>query len=393
MNTRVVHATVFVLALAAFGSGISQRIIDPLLPQLAVEFGVSLGSAAWTITSFTIGYAACQLLFGPIGDRYGKYRVIVWGCAASAAAAAVCALAVTLPQLMIARAISGGMTAAIYPLAMAWIGDAIPYAERQPVLARLLIGVILGAAAAQLLGGLSADLLGRRVPFLLIALLFGVSAVALWRMSRSLPATALAGSETNDHAIHRMWREFVHVVHEPHARLVLFTVMCEGAAVFGAFAFFATHLHLELDITLTLAGTVVMLFGLGGFLFALGSRTLIARLGEAGMVRLGAACMAVSLACIAFVPHITVAAIACLVMGFGFYMHHNTLQTHATQMAPQRRGAAVAAFALCYFIGQSLGVAVAGEFVSHSGIGLVFLACAVAIALLAAYFVRGMRRA
>ena len=51
---------------------------------------------------------------------------------------------------------------------------------------------------------------------------------------------------------------------------------------------------------------------------------------------------------------------ACAVMGLGFYMMHNTLQTNATQMAPERRGTAVAAFACCFFLGQSVGVGAAG---------------------------------
>ena len=51
---------------------------------------------------------------------------------------------------------------------------------------------------------------------------------------------------------------------------------------------------------------------------------------------------------------------ACALMGLGFYMMHNTLQTHATQMAPERRGAAVSSFAACFFLGQSAGVGVAG---------------------------------
>ena len=64
------------LSLAAFGSGISQRVTDPLLPRFAAEFGVSLGAASWTVTIFTISHGVSQLFFGPLGDRFGKYRVI-----------------------------------------------------------------------------------------------------------------------------------------------------------------------------------------------------------------------------------------------------------------------------------------------------------------------------
>ena len=55
-------------------------------------------------------------------------------------------------------------------------------------------------------------------------------------------------------------------------------------------------------------------------------------------------------------------------------MMHNTLQTHATQMAPERRGAAVASFAACFFLGQSLGVGLAGLLVGTVGTGAVLAA-------------------
>jgi predicted MFS family arabinose efflux permease len=389
---RAIANAVLVLSLAAFGSGLSQRIVDPLLPRLADEFVIPLGAASWAITSFTVGYAFCQLLFGPIGDRYGKYLVIAWGCAASAVASLACALAATLPQLLVARAFAGGMTAAIIPLAMAWIGDVIPYERRQPVLARFLIGTILGASAGQLLGGLSADHFGRHVPFAVIALLFAASATLMFGTRRFLPEQAQGGEPIAGHALQRMWREFARVLGERHARVVLRTVFLEGAAVFGAFAFFAAHVHRELDVSLTAAGLIVMLFGFGGFVFAVRSRQLVGRLGEAGLVRWGVSLMCASLCAIAFVPVVALVAPACLAMGTGFYMFHNTLQTHATQMAPERRGAAVAAFALCFFLGQSVGVATAGALVGRLGTRAVLLLAATGIALLGASFIRELRR-
>lgn len=392
MRDRAISNAVLFLSLAAFSGGISQRIVDPLLPRLADEFAVSLGSASWAITSFTIGYAVCQLLFGPIGDRYGKYGVVAWGCVASAVAAAFCAFAATLPQLLLARGIAGGMTAAIVPLTMAWIGDVVPYEERQPVLARLLVGMILGSSVAQLMGGLSADHFGRRVPFIVIAVLFAASAALLLSTRRLLPAQAVVGQRTEGHALQRMWREFALVVAERHARMVLLTVFLEGATIFGAFAFFAAHLHRELDLSLTTAGTVVMFFGIGGLLFAFGSRKLIGKLGEAGMVRFSAVVMAASLCVIALVPSVALVVLACLTVGVGFYMFHNTLQTHATQMAPQRRGTAVAAFALCFFLGQSVGVSTAGWLIGHFGSRAVMLIAAIAVLMVTTIFYRSMQR-
>ena len=72
------------LSLAAFGSGMSLRVMDAMLPRLAAEFQLTLGAAALVITVFAVAYGLAQLLFGPLGDRFGKYRVVALGCMACA---------------------------------------------------------------------------------------------------------------------------------------------------------------------------------------------------------------------------------------------------------------------------------------------------------------------
>ncbi|MEP7297488.1 MAG: MFS transporter, partial [Burkholderiales bacterium] len=159
------RAAVLVLSLAAFGSGISLRLTDAMLPLFAREFGITLGRAAGAITTFSIAYGLSQLFFGPLGDRFGKYRVIAWACAACALTASLCGLAQGFAQLEIARLIAGATAAAVIPLSMAWIGDVVPYDKRQPVLARFLIGQILGLSTGVFVGGFAADHQSWRMPF------------------------------------------------------------------------------------------------------------------------------------------------------------------------------------------------------------------------------------
>ena len=58
---------------------------------------------------------------------------------------------------------------------------------------------------------------------------------------------------------------------------------------------------------------------------------------------------------------------AIALIGLGFYMLHNTLQTNATQMAPEARGLAVSLFAFALFTGQSVGVALAAPVMDRYG--------------------------
>jgi predicted MFS family arabinose efflux permease len=345
------------LALAAFASATSLRVTDPLLPRLASEFAVSLGEASYVITFFSVAYGISQLFFGPVGDRFGKYLVIAWACVACMFTAALCVLAPNLHVLLLARLLAGATAAAIIPLSMAWIGDIVPYERRQPVLARFLIGQILGVAAGQLIGGLSAEHGSWRWPFLGLAAAFALLSAVLFRVYRTLPVAARAVRYQPGAPIVRMIGEFRDVLERRWARVVLTSVLIEGAFVFGAVAFIASHLHRSYGVPLGRAGALVMLFGIGGFAFAVAAPTLVRRLGEGGLAGWGGVSLFLSLLAIGIAPAWWWAVPGCLLAGMGFYMLHNTLQTNATQMAPERRGVAVSAFSCFFYVGQSVGVA------------------------------------
>jgi predicted MFS family arabinose efflux permease len=386
-------SAVLLLSLAAFASGISLRVTDALLPRLANEFNVSLGAASYVITVFAVAYGVSQLFFGPLGDRFGKYLVVAWACAACAVTATLCALAPNFPLLLVARLLAGGTAAAIIPLSMAWIGDVVPYGERQPVLAHFLIGQILGLSTGVLVGGLAADYFSWRMPFFGVAVLFIAISIALFWLNRRLPDYARAMYKAEGAVLRRTLSEFGRVVATPWARVVLLTVFLEGAFLYGGFAFIASHVHRVYQVSLATAGSLVMLFGFGGFLFAIASKTLVRRLGEIGLSRWGGIFLAASLLAIGIAPVWWWAIPGCFAAGLGFYMLHNTLQINATQMAPERRGAAVSAFASCFFMGQSVGVAIAGILVEHSGTAVVLLLSASGVLLVALGFSRKLAHA
>jgi predicted MFS family arabinose efflux permease len=382
------RGAVLALALAAFASGISLRLTDALLPLFAREFDIPLGRAANAITAFSIAYGLSQLFFGPVGDRFGKYRVIAWACTACALTASLCGLAQGFSQLEIARLLAGATAAAIIPLSMAWIGDVVPYDKRQPVLARFLIGQILGLSAGVFVGGFAADHLSWRVPFFGIGIGFVAISVTLFAIDRQLPAHARPVNRGQGHALRRAVSEFAQVLSRPWARVVLLTVFLEGAFLYGAFAFIATHLHERFGLPLAAAGSTLMLFGFGGLLFAIAATTLVRRLGEVGLTMYGGLLLAASLLAIGIAPAWWWALPGCFVAGLGFYMLHNTLQINATQMAPERRGAAVSAFASCFFMGQAVGVAANGALVAHIGTGAVITGGAAGVLAVALTFSR-----
>jgi MFS family permease len=148
------------------------------------------------------------------------------------------------------------------------------------------------------------------------------------------------------------------------------------------------HLHGAFGLSLGAAGAVTALYGLGGVAWALNARWLIPRLGERGLATGGGALLFLGMGLLAFAGTWAWAAPGCLLGGFGLYMLHSTLQTHATQMAPEARGTAVALFALALFGGQSLGVAAGAFVLDHGSPRIVFGAAMLLLPVLALGFGR-----
>ena len=155
-------------------------VTGPLLPLIADEFGKSIGTAAVIVTAFVLPYGVCQLIFGPIGDRIGKLRVIALTLGGSTIFTIATGFVETLESLAILRFMTGTMLAATVPLSMAYIADEVAYESRQPVMARYIKGLILGHVAGACCGGLWGEFFDWRTVFTTFGVLSAIVSGVLW---------------------------------------------------------------------------------------------------------------------------------------------------------------------------------------------------------------------
>ncbi len=374
--------SIALLSLAAFASAATARVADPLLPQVAEEFGTSIASASVVATGFTLAYGLCQVIYGPVGDRFGKYTLIAAMTLLSALGTGLAALAGDLATLGTLRLLSGATAAAIIPLSMAHIGDIVPYEGRQPVLARFMSGQILGVIAGQAAGGALGEWIGWRGVFLALAAAYVVIGALLWRELRS-PRVAqtrtivsMAGLVAN----------FTALARTPRVRLVVGTVFVEGMLFFGGFTFVGAFVRHVYGLGYTAIGGLLASFGIGALAYTIMAPRVVAALGQRNMVLAGGALLAVAFALFALSPAWWLLPLPIALCGLGFYLFHNTLQTQATQMAPYARGVAVSVFASCFFLGQAAGVALGGPLAEAFGYPPLFLLAGLTLPVLAALF-------
>ena len=372
-----------VLALASFASAANLRVCDPLLPQMAAELGVTIGGAAMVVMSFALAYGVFQILVGPLGDARGKLALVVLGSLWAGAATILSAAMPSLGPLMLVRFLGGAGAAAVIPVAIAWIGDVVPYERRQSVLARFLSGQILGIVFGQAAGGLLGELIGWRATLAVLGLVHLLAGLLLLvemrRLKVGTPTPGPLGWRQVSASASGMARN-------PWARTVLGITFLEGIFMFGAFAYVGAELHQRFGLSLGVVGAMLASFGAGALLYASTAGPLVARFGQPGLVAGGGTLLAAGYAVLGLATSAWLAppAIACI--GLGYYMLHTTLQTNATQMAPEARGLAVSFFAFALFTGQSVGVALAAPIMDRYGGRPIFLATALVIVAIAFYF-------
>jgi predicted MFS family arabinose efflux permease len=372
------------LGLAGFASMASMRIGDPMLVVLGQEFQVSTGEASGVVSVFAVVYGLMQLFYGPLGERFGKLRVVSLAVTACALFSAITALSVNLPMLLLMRGLMGAAAAGIIPLSMAWVGDQVPYERRQETLAKLMSATVIGMMSGLWFGGFAADTLGWRSAFVLLAAMFAWPAFLLWRARQKSPALAAPQPPS----LIASFRLTGQLLGTSRVRLILTVTATEGALVFGALAFMPTHLHQQYGLSVVAAGSVMMLYGVGGLLYSQMARRWLAWLGERGLVRTGAILVTVGLLVLAWGSGVWLGMLACLMTGLGFYMLHNTLQVQATQMAPAARGSAVTLFACSLFFGQSTGVLIMAQSVDMGWLAYAFTCAALGVVGLGAVVYR-----
>jgi predicted MFS family arabinose efflux permease len=358
---------------SAFGAMAAMRACDPMLLTLASEFGRTVGEASHVVSAFAISYGVLQLLYGPLGDRVGKLRVVALASAGCAVAAGLASAAPTLQTLIVCRALMGATAAGIIPLTMAWVGDTVSYEDRQETLARLLGATVGGMIAGQWLGAWITDALGWRYAFGLLTLVF---IAAAWPLLREPAVASEAGPSSGSPAVRTGLANPLTLLRETRVRWVLGVTAVEGALVFGVLAFVPSHLAQQ--------------YGIGGLLYGRLARRGLRALGERGLATAGGATLGLSLLLLSWSGHWLAALPACLFAGMGFYMLHGTLQTQATQMAPARRGAAVALFACALFLGQSIGIVAVSIAADRGALAWAFSAAAAAVILLGGVVGRGV---
>jgi multidrug resistance protein len=169
---------------------LGQGVISPVLPLYARDFGVSAAMVGAAVSVFGLARLLLNLPTGFLSDRLGRRLLMVSGAVTVALGYLLCAVAGNIWHLLAYRFIAGAGSAMFMTAAITLVTDISTPENRGRMLSLYQGSLLAGVSVGPAVGGVTAELLGLRAPFVLVGVLAG--ACALWALRETPPPEALA---------------------------------------------------------------------------------------------------------------------------------------------------------------------------------------------------------
>jgi predicted MFS family arabinose efflux permease len=338
-----------IIALTTFAASLSARALDPVLPHIADEFGVSIATAAGFSAVFAFTFAIIQPVLGAAADMFGKARLMIVCLVLLGLANILGAISTSFPLLFATRILAGIGSGGVFPVALGLTSDLVAPEKRQVAIGRTLAGSMTGNLLGASFSGVIGEFLGWRGVLAVLGLLVIAASVAVAAGFRGAALTHVP--RANLSALRHGYRT---IFSNPNA-LCYAAVFVEGCCVLGLFPYLASFLFELGETSLSIAGIVIAGFALGGLFYTFTVSRFLPQLGVKGMMIVGGSVVGLQLAIIAFGPSWKVQAISLLFMGWGFYTIHGCLQVFASELSVEARATAMSLHSFFFFMGQTVG--------------------------------------
>lgn len=141
---------------------VAMQFIVPAMPSLVGEYATTPAMVQLTLTLFMLGYAAFQIAYGPLSDRFGRKGVLMWATAVFVVGSFLGMVAPNIETLILARVLQSVGAAAAFVLPPAVARDVYGHDGAPKAIGWISISAGLAAGAAPYLGGLVHETVGWR---------------------------------------------------------------------------------------------------------------------------------------------------------------------------------------------------------------------------------------
>ncbi|MGI8472372.1 MFS transporter [Pectobacterium brasiliense] len=348
------------VTLALFSAGLATfallYCVQPLLPVLSQDFGISPATSSLSLSVSTVMLAFGLLFTGPLSDTIGRKNVMVVSLMLAALCTVICAFMTSWNGVLIMRAMMGLSLSGVAAVAMSYLSEEIHPSVLAFSMGLYISGNSIGGMSGRLVSGVLTDYFPWRVAIGTIGVLALIAAITFWRIlpeSRHFrpgslrPKTLLLNSKLH-------WRD---------AGLPL--LFLEGFLLMGAFVTLFNYIGYRLLAPPYLLSQAVV--GLLSVVYLTGSYSspkagaLTARYGRGPVLSVAILLMLAGLGMTALSPLFAIFG-GMMLFTAGFFAAHSVASSWIGQRARRAKGQASSMYLFSYYLGSSLAGTLGGFF-------------------------------
>ncbi|MBN3264169.1 MFS transporter [Pectobacterium brasiliense] len=348
------------VTLALFSAGLATfallYCVQPLLPVLSQDFGISPATSSLSLSVSTVMLAFGLLFTGPLSDNIGRKNVMVVSLMLAAICTVICAFMTSWNGVLVMRAMMGLSLSGVAAVAMSYLSEEIHPSVLAFSMGLYISGNSIGGMSGRLVSGVLTDYFPWRIAIGTIGVLALIAAITFWRIlpdsrhfrSGSLrPKTLLLNSKLH-------WRD---------AGLPL--LFLEGFLLMGAFVTLFNYIGYRLLAPPYLLSQAVV--GLLSVVYLTGSYSspkagaLTARYGRGPVLSIAILLMLAGLGMTALSPLFAIFG-GMMLFTAGFFAAHSVASSWIGQRARRAKGQASSMYLFSYYLGSSLAGTLGGFF-------------------------------
>ncbi|MGJ1436160.1 MFS transporter [Sphingobacterium siyangense] len=348
--TDVSMFPVYILSLATFIVFFQGFMVAPLLPLLSEQFGTTTRHVSFIEPSYLLGYGLFTLVYAPLSDRFGRFRIITLCLIIFSVLTLLTAYAHGINQMIFLRLLTGIGAAGIAPTTISWISDRYPYEERGHALGIFFGNMAGGTAFGSSAGALITSLVGWQWLFIGVAsiALLILLLIVMYQKDIFKANEMIRGVKEN------IFLVFCNILSSGRARHTYFYVLFNGMFHGGIFAWLAYFFYRNYDLDELQIGLALLGYGIPGLLLGPLLGKLADHYGRQRIIPLGLFFGALTVLLLSQNLNLAASCVLVALLSLGFDLSHPLFAAIVTTFSAQK-GAATGLFAFFLFSGYGLG--------------------------------------
>ncbi|WP_261444889.1 MFS transporter [Serratia fonticola] len=381
------------VTLALFSAGLATfallYCVQPILPVLSQDFGISPAESSLSL-SFSTGMLAIGLMFtGPLSDAIGRKSVMVVALLLAAICTLICAFMTSWHGILVMRALIGLSLSGVAAVGMTYLSEEIHPSFVAFSMGLYISGNSIGGMSGRLVTGVLTDFFSWRISLAVIGVFALAAACMFWRI---LPASKhFRASSLRPRTLLINFKLHWHDKGLP-------LLFAEGFLLMGSFVTMFNYIGYRLlsdpyHLSQAIVGLLSVVYLTGSY-SSPKAGALTSKFGRGPVLLASIIIMLIGILITALAP-VTVIFIGMMLFTAGFFAAHSVASSWIGRRARRAKGQASSLYLFCYYVGSSVAGTLGGVFWHNFGWGgvVAFISVMLLLALLIGHYLKKLPEA